>query len=354
MHGLAFTWTHEWDDSAGSGEIGMYFERNDGSVTILGCRADVGVNAETAYCQIAADELGVPFDWVRFKHQDDAGFFPMTPDTSTNLSINGWAVKNGARILKQRLLEAAVAPRAKSQLAEYSPAFPGLEPGDLDVNDGVIFEKANPENRMTIADFIGPSGAQGPLLGTAGEPFFTSAEEGLAYPLRGTPPLFEAGWHFQRGCYLGVRVRFCRQAYFMEVEVDPETGQVDIQKVVTVNDVGKVINWDGCEGQAYGGAIMGIGRGMTEELVWDRHTGIMLNGNLLNYKIPTMMDYGEIETIMVETGMGYGPYGSVGIGEDVATVLPALIGPAVQNAIGVWIDSFPITPDRVLAALGKA
>jgi hypothetical protein len=88
--------------------------------------------------------------------------------------------------------------------------------------------------------------------------------------------------------------------------------------------VGKVINWDGCEGQAYGGAIMGIGRGMTEEVVYDPRTGIMLNGNLLNYKIPTMMDYGDIETIMVETGMGYGPYGSVGIGEDVVTVLPAL------------------------------
>ena len=172
--------------------------------------------------------------------------------------------------------------------------------------------------------------------------------------MRGTPPLFEAGWHIQRGCYLGVRLRFCRQAYFMEVEVDTETGDVDIIKVVTVNDVGKVINWDGCEGQAYGGAIMAIGRGMTEEVVYDPRTGVMLNGNLLNYKIPTMMDYGEIETIMVETGMGYGPYGSVGIGEDVATVLPALIGPAVQNAIGMWIDDFPITPDRVLAALGKA
>jgi xanthine dehydrogenase molybdenum-binding subunit len=354
MHGLAFTWTHEWDDSAGSSEVGIQFERNDGSVTILGCRADVGVNAETAYCQIAADELGVPFEWIRFKHQDDAGFFPMTPDTSTNLSINGWAVRNAARILKQRLLEVAVAPRAKTQLAEYPPAFPGLRPEDLDVRDGVIFEKANPANRMTIADFIGPSGAQGPMTGTAGEPFFTSAEEGLAYPLRGTPPLFEPGWHLQRGCYLGVRVRFCRQAYFMEVEVDTETGQIDATKVVTVNDVGKVINWDGCEGQAYGGAIMGIGRGMTEEVVHDRRTGIMLNGNLLNYKIPTMMDYGDIETIMVETGMGYGPYGTVGIGEDVATVLPALVGPAVQNALGVWIDTFPITPDKVLAALGKA
>jgi CO/xanthine dehydrogenase Mo-binding subunit len=353
MHGLAFTWTHEWDDSAGSSEVAIYFERNDGSVTILGCRADIGVNAETAYCQIAADELGVPIESVRFKHQDDAGFYTMTPDTSTNLSINGWAVRGAARQLKQRLLEVAVAPRAKSQLAEYPPAFPGLTPLDLDLKDGFIFEKARPEHRMSLAEFIGPGGAQGPLLGTAGEPLFNTAEEALAYPLRGTPPLFEPGWHFQRGCYIGVRVRFCRQAYFMEVEVDPETGLVEVTKVVTVNDVGKVINWDGCEGQAYGGAIMGIGRGMTEEVVHDPRTGIMLNGNLLNYKIPTTLDYGDVETIMVETGMGYGPYGTVGIGEDVATVLPALIGPAVHNALGVWIDAYPVTPARVLGALGK-
>jgi CO/xanthine dehydrogenase Mo-binding subunit len=353
MHGLAFTWTHEWDDSAGSGEVSIMFERNDASVTIFGCRADVGVNAETAYCQIAADELGVPIETVRFKHQDDAGFYTMTPDTSTNLSINGWAVRNAARILKQKLLETAVAPRAVTQLTSFPPAFPSMGPEDLDVKDGVIFEKANPTNHMTIADFIGPSGAMGPLTSTVGEPLLVG-KEGISYPFRGTPPLFDHGWQIQRGTYLGVRLRFCRQAYFMEVEVDTETGQVDIIKVVTVNDVGKVINWDGCEGQAYGGAIMGIGRGMIEEVVYDERTGIMLNGNLLNYKIPTMMDYGDIETIMVETGMGYGPYGSVGIGEDVATVLPALIGPAVQNAIGVWVEGFPITPDRVLKALGKA
>jgi CO/xanthine dehydrogenase Mo-binding subunit len=353
MHGLGFTWTHEWDDSAGSSEIGIMFERNDASVTIFGCRADVGVNAETAYCQIAADELGVPVEKVRFKHQEDAGFYAMTPDTSTNLSVNGWAVRHAARLLKQRLLEVAVQVRGKTQLAEYPSAFPGLTPEDLDIKDGVIFEKANPDNSMTIADFIGPAGGQGPLDSARGEAALIG-KEGLAYPMRMTPPMFEAAWHVQRGCYLGVRLRFCRQAYFMEVEVDTETGQVDITKLVTVNDVGKVINWDGCEGQAYGGAIMAIGRGMIEEVVYDQHTGIMLNGNLLNYKIPTMMDYGEIETIMVETGLGYGPYGSIGIGEDVATVVPALIGPAVQNALGVWIQDFPITPARVLEALGKA
>ncbi len=99
---------------------------------------------------------------------------------------------------------------------------------------------------------------------------------------------------------------------------------------------------------------MGAGRGRSEEVVHDPVTGVMLNGNLLDYKIATILDVGSVETILVETGMGYGPYGLVGIGEDIATVVPQLIGPAVYNAIGVWIDEFPITPDKVLKALGKA
>ena len=353
LHGMAFTWTHEWDDSAGTCEIGIYVERNDASVTILGCRADGGQNAETSYCQIAADELGFPVERIRFKHQDDAGFFTMTPDTSTNLTVNGWAVRHAARILKEKILEAAVAPRGVTQLGGFPPAFPRKRAQELDLKDGVIFEKADPSNRMTVADFVGPSGAQGPLMSPIGEPIL-AGKEGLAYPMRLTPPMFEQAYQIQRGTYLGARLRFCRQAHFMEVEVDPETGEVDITKVVTVNDVGKVINWDGCEGQAYGGAYMGVGRGRTEEVVHDARTGIMLNGNLLNYKIPTLMDIGEIETILVETGMGYGPYGSVGIGEDVATVLPVLIGPAIHNATGVWVEGYPATPARVLKALGKA
>ena len=353
LHGMAFTWTHEWDDSAGTCEIGIYVERNDASVTILGCRADGGQNAETSYCQIAADELGFPVERIRFKHQDDAGFFTMTPDTSTNLTVNGWAVRHAARILKEKILGAAVAPRGVTQLGGFPPAFPRKRAQELDLKDGVIFEKADPSNRMTVADFVGPSGAQGPLMSPIGEPIL-AGKEGLAYPMRLTPPMFEQAYQIQRGTYLGARLRFCRQAHFMEVEVDPETGGVDITKVVTVNDVGKVINWEGCEGQAYGGAYMGAGRGRTEEVVHDGRTGIMLNGNLLNYKIPTLMDIGEIETILVETGMGYGPYGSVGIGEDVATVLPVLIGPAIHNATGVWVEGYPATPARVLKALGKA
>ena len=352
MHGMGFAWTHEWEDSGGSGEMAIYLERNDGTATILGCRADIGVNAETAYCQIAADELGMRIQDVRYKAQIDAGFFTMTPDTSTNMSINAAAVRTCARLLKKRVLDLATQPRGHTPLSSFPPAFPGKKPEELDIRDSVIFEKADPANRMTLAEFIGPSGGMGPLTSVIGEPAL-SGQGGLKYPVRLTPPLYDYAWQVQRGAYLGIRLRFCRQAHFVEVEVDTETGEVEITRIVTVNDVGKVISWEGCEAQQYGGAYMAVGRGCTEEVVYDPNTGVMLNGNLLNYKIPGMLDVGPIGTELVETGMGYGPYGLTGIGEDVATALPAIIAPAVYNATGKWVDGFPVTPDRVLKALGK-
>jgi xanthine dehydrogenase molybdenum-binding subunit len=139
----------------------------------------------------------------------------------------------------------------------------------------------------------------------------------------------------------------------MEVEVDPDTGQVEVTRVVNVNDVGKAISPEGVEGQMYGGTVMGVSRGTIEEMIWDPQTGVLLNGNLLDYKYATILDYGPIDTPFIETELGHGPYGATGIGEANATIIPALLGPAVYNAIGRWVDDFPITPDKVLKALGK-
>lgn len=98
---------------------------------------------------------------------------------------------------------------------------------------------------------------------------------------------------------------------------------------------------------------MGVGRALSEEMVWDEKTGVLLNRNLLDYKYATMLDCGPIETIIKETGMGHGPFGTCGVAEDIATEVPALLGPAVYNAIGKWVDEYPITPDKVLKVLGK-
>jgi len=344
MHGIAFTWTHEWDDSCGSGEIAMRVERDDGTINILGQRCDNGVNSDTSYCQITADEIGMRIEDVFYRQHRDVPFYPMCPDSSTNMSVNGWAVRHCARLLKAKILKAATSPRAVTQRGSYPPFFPDCAPEDLDIKDSVIYVKKDPSKTLRVAELVGPSGEAGPLA-------FHELYGAQRHPF--SAPLFAHSYQVQIGCYAGFRPKWCRQAHFMEVEVDTDTGQIFVTDVVNVNDVGKVVSPETCAGQQYGGTYMGVGRALTEEVIHDPVTGVMLNGNLLDYKIATMADVGPIDTHLVETRQGYGPYGIVGIGEDIATVVPALMSPAVYNAIGVWIYDFPITPDKVLKALGK-
>jgi CO/xanthine dehydrogenase Mo-binding subunit len=345
MHGLGFTWTHEWDDSCGSGEIAMRVERDDGTINILGQRCDNGVNADTSYCQIAADEIGMRLEDVFYNQHRDLPFYPMCPDSSTNMSVNGWAVRHCARLLKAKILEIATSPRAVTQRGSYPPFFPDCKPEDLDIKDSVIYVKKDPSTRLSVKNLVGVSAEAGPLA-------FHELYGAERHPF--SVPIFAHSYQVQIGCYKGFRLKLCRQAHFMEVEVDTETGEIFVTTVLNANDVGKVISPETCAGQQYGGTYMGLGRGLFEEVVHDPVTGVMLNGNLLDYKIATIGDCGPIDTHLVETGQGYGPYGLVGIGEDIATLIPALVGPAVYNAIGLWIYDFPITPDKVLKALGKA
>ena len=144
-----------------------------------------------------------------------------------------------------------------------------------------------------------------------------------------------------------------RQAHFIEVEVDTETGQVDVTSMICVNDVGHLFNPAGAEGQQYGGAIMGLGKSATEEKVYCPQTGVGLNNNLIDYHIGTMNDYPYIQGIINESHLGYSSYGACGLGENVGASCAAITASAIYNAIGKWILDFPITPDKVLKTLGK-
>ncbi len=342
MHGMGFTWTHEWDDTRGAAAAGLMVQ-SDGTVNIVGLRADVGVNAETTYCQVVAEELGMRTEDVFFRQQDDAYLPLMTPDGSCNLTSNGYLMQKLGRMAKQKLLELAT---TGVNVIEYDvpPAFPDRTPDELDIKESVIFVKVDPSERRTVEEVVKD------LAGA----IMRNKIDYAAIQYTSHPPVFVWAWHRQGrfGIEEG-RHRLCRQGHFCEVEVDTETGEVVVTKVVNVNDVGKAFSPEAVEGQQYGGTYMGVGRNLTEEYVWDRKTGVLLNGNLLDYKIATMNDIGRVETRIVETGMGYGPYGSVGVGEVVATVTTYLLQGAVYNAIGRWVDDAPVTPDKVLEALGK-
>lgn len=143
-------------------------------------------------------------------------------------------------------------------------------------------------------------------------------------------------------------------ATFAEAEVDTETGRVDLLKLVQVNDCGTVMYASGAEAQQIGGQCMAVGETLTEELIYDKTSGVPLNFNLIDYKIPTMADMPPIDPVLLEVWRGAGEYGACGIGEGILTCTPRAIVNAVYNATGVRIDDLPLTPDKVLNALAKA
>jgi xanthine dehydrogenase molybdenum-binding subunit len=342
MHGMGFIWDHEWDDNRGAGAAALMIQQ-DGTVSIIALRADVGVNAESTYCEIVAEELGMRFEDVFLRQQDDVHLPLMTPDGSCNLTTNGYVMKKIAKRAKQNLLELATSTVHLIE-RDVPPAFPDMSPEDLDVKDSVIFVKNDPSIRKTVAEVVKD------VRGS-----FMQKHEYGGIQNTTHDPVYAWAHHRQGrlGKELG-RQRLCRQAHFCEVEVDPETGDVEVTKVVNINDVGKALSPEAVEGQQYGGTYMGVGRNRSEEYIWDPKTGVLLNGNLIDYKFSSLLDVGPIETIIVETGMGLGPYGTVGIGEDVANDTTYLLHGAIYNAIGKWVDDGPITPDKILKALGKA
>lgn len=136
---------------------------------------------------------------------------------------------------------------------------------------------------------------------------------------------------------------------FAEVEVDTETGFVRVRKIVAVHDCGLVVNRLTCQSQINGGIIMGLGLALYEQRVMDDRTGVMLNPNFETYKLPGIADLPDIEVVLLDMP----ERGVSGIGEPATIPTAAAIANAVANALGVRVPSLPITPDRVLAALGQ-
>lgn len=342
MHGIGFIWDHEWDETRGAGMAAVIIQQ-DGTVNVIATRSDVGVNAESTYCAVVAEELGIRYEDVLLRQQDDVHLPLMTPDGSCNLTTNSYVMKKAAKKAKRQLLELATSTIHLIE-RDVPPAFPGLATDELDVENSVIYVKNNPSVNKPVADVV--RDVQGSFINK--------------HPYAGTQntthtPVYAMAYHRQGrlGKESG-RQRLCRQAHFCEVEVDTETGDVEVTRVVNVNDVGKALCPEAVEGQQYGGTYMGVGRNRSEEHIWDPATGVLLNGNLIDYKFSTFLDVGPIDTIIVETGMGLGAYGTVGIGEDVGTDTTYLLHGAIHNAIGKWVDHGPITPDKVLKALNKA
>ena len=135
----------------------------------------------------------------------------------------------------------------------------------------------------------------------------------------------------------------------IEVEVDTYTGNIKVLNVYVAQDVGKVLNPLGLDGQIEGGIIMGMGYAISEELIVEK--GAVMNPNFHNYKLPTASDIPNIHFYPVETFDKEGPYGAKGVGEAPLIPTAAAIANAVSDALGVEFNSLPLSPERVLKAL---
>ncbi|MDD3796053.1 MAG: molybdopterin-dependent oxidoreductase, partial [Lachnospiraceae bacterium] len=143
-------------------------------------------------------------------------------------------------------------------------------------------------------------------------------------------------------------------ATFAEIEVDIALGKIRVLDIINVHDSGRLINPRLARMQVHGGMSMGLGYGLAEQLLLDEKTGRVLNGNLLDYKLPTMMDTPDLTAGFVELEDPVGPYGNKALGEPPA-ISPA---PALRNALlhatGVAVNEIPLSPQRLIAAFEKA
>jgi len=285
----------------------------DGTVTVFAGTQNFGMGHETVYAQIAADRLGIDFHAVHFVDGDTArvkeGF---GSHGSRSMRIGGTACVMGADLMVER---------GRSLAGEMLEAASG----DIGYDAGV-FSVAGTNRSVTLAEVARFAAERGEEL--SGERRFTT----------------------ERGS-LGNGAAAC------EVEIDPETGAVEIVRYVIVCDTGRTINPLLAEGQLHGGAAQGIGQAALEQVVYDPDSGQNLTGSLMDYAIPRADDLPALEVVMIEVAESDNPLGVKGIGEGPTTGAPAAVMGAVRDAlstVGTTTIDMPVTSERVWRAIRAA
>lgn len=301
----------------GSDGCGAMVKIDDsGRVTLISGSSELGQGSETVLAMIVADELAVPLESVRVIHNDtDVKPWDVGVHASRTTFVAGNAARLAAGGAREKLLEAA---------AEVLDA-----PADsLDVDAGDVFVRDEPARRMDYARVV-----RRRLLREAGSVIMASA-------------FYDPPTQMQDKSYHGnISAAYGFGAHVAEVEVDPETGMVRLLNLWAAHDVGRAINPMACEGQIEGGAAMGIGLALSEELVI--FDGAMVAPNLHDYGMPTSVDVPRINTYLVETHDPLGPFGAKGVGEGGLIPVPAAVANAVADAVGIRPREYPMRPWKV-------
>jgi CO/xanthine dehydrogenase Mo-binding subunit len=304
-------WLHDW----ASAMVG--FEM-DGTVVVRTGVPDVGGGQASSLCQIAAEVLGVEPERVAV-HIGDSALTPLAGTTTATrqLYMSGNAVLQAATGLRSHVLPVA-AEMLESPLDRVALRDGGVDASGRRLEWPAILRECA---RLGVSlSYLGVYRAP------AGDPVDLDRGGGRVFP------------------------DFTFGAHAVEVEVDTETGAVAIVRHAACHDVGRAINPQTVEGQIQGGAVMGLGYGLMEEIVLDR--GVNLSTSLASYLIPTALDVPDVEPLVLESHEGKGPFGARGIGEPPIGPPAAAIANAVEDAVGVRITELPITPERVARALG--
>ncbi|MYJ36769.1 MAG: xanthine dehydrogenase family protein, partial [Acidimicrobiaceae bacterium] len=337
----------------------------DGSVTLLVSSTEMGQGSRTALSQIAARELCVPIEAVAVG-QSDTRFTPFewTTGASRTTTVVGLAVQAACDDLWDNL-------RAKA--ADSA----GVLVDEVVVHGGRLHLAAD------ISNTVSGSGAGGDGVGEHGTGSGTGVAGALGAGERGTsaadaaPVVKDSGSGLAPGEVIRqwfgadagevVGVGVVRRdgatavlppfweigAVGVEVSVDVATGEVTVEQLVTVGDVGYAVNPDLVKGQDLGAATQGLGIALWEEMVYDGEQ--LTNPNLVEYRVPRLRDTPRrITSVLAERGDGAGPYGAKGAGEGALNPVPAAVAAAVGRAVGVWPTELPLTPPRVWSLLQQA
>lgn len=290
----------------------------DGSVTVVVGTTEMGQGARTVLAQIASDILEIPVERVTVLMGDTAAApFDLCTAASRSTVTMGTAVTQACRDIL-------------SQLRNMAKELIGREEEEVVISGGLVNAcgKVMPYPEL-LTEYMGPT--QGDVIGKG--TFKGTRISG--HPLGGLADFWEV-------VFTGAQVR-----------VDPENGQVVVEKLVNVSDVGKVINPLQAEGQEDGGAVLALGHTLLEQMIYSME-GKLLNGNPLDYCIPTAMDVPlKMESSFIENEDGPGPFGAKGLGESTAIAVAPAVAGAIENAVGVVIRDLPLTPERVWRAIQK-
>jgi len=302
---------HNWLGGAGHAPGYAWVKLNgDGSADVVTGTQDIGSGTRTGLLQVAAEELGLPVDQVNLQLGDTANgpFAPVSSGSATQATI-GPAIRVAAAAAKRELLHAA------SQFLEEPVERLSVRAGNIHVEG-----EANPV--ATVAEITNRL-APHMIFGQGSRSPNTTEKEIRTF---------------------GVQIA--------EVEVDSATGEVTVLQLYSSDDCGRVINPTMVESQVIGGVTQGLGVALTEERIIDQRTGIVLNANLEEYKVPTILDIPAITSSPIDVpDPEANQTGAKGIGESPIVPTAPAIANAIYDAVGVRIYKAPVIRERLLDAL---